>query len=167
MSSTIVRLICSSLRSSARRRSIYYLALCARPGSGIEIELPGARVALPPSLTQEKLGLNAYLDRELIVGVRPEAALLTDGSGGELAGVVAFQEDLGANMITTVDLAAGERRDGAVVEDLAESGVPRVSNRLRINTHGGARRRVDEPVSVVLDLKRLHFFDPVSKLAIH
>ena len=93
--------------------------------------------------------------------------MLTDGTEGELAGVVAFQEDLGANMITTVDLAAGERHDGAVVEDLAESGVPRVSNRLRIIAHGGTRRRVDEPVRVVLDLKRLHFFDPVSKLAIH
>ena len=30
-----------------------------------------------------------------------------------------------------------------------------------------SQRRVDEPVRVVLDLKRLHFFDPVSKLAIH
>ena len=136
-------------------------------GLGVEIELPGTRIVLPPKLAQERPELNSYLDREIIVGVRPEAALLTDGSEGELAGVVAFQEDLGANMITTVDLAARTRRDGAVVEDLAESGVPRVSNRLRINAHEGARRRVDEPVGVVLDLKRLHFFDPVSKLAIH
>ena len=134
---------------------------------GIEIVLPGARVALPPKLAQENSELLAYLNREIIVGVRPEAALLTDGTEGELAGVVAFQEDLGANMVTTVELAAHARRDGALVEDLAESGVPRVSNRLRVIAHGGTRHRVDEPVRVVLDLKRLHFFDPVSKLAIH
>ena len=107
---------------------------------GIEIVLPSARVDLPPELAQEKSELPAYLNREIIVEVRPEAALLTDGTEGELAGVVAFQEDLGANMVTTVELAARARLDGAVVEDIAEwSGVPRVSNRLRVIAHGGTR----------------------------
>ena len=104
---------------------------------GIDIVLPGVRVALPPKLAQENSELLAYLNREIIVGVRPETALLTDGTEGELPGVVAFQEDLGANMVTTVELAARARRDGAVVEDLAKSGVPRVSNRLRVIAHGG------------------------------
>ena len=34
-------------------------------------------------------------------------------------------------------------------------------------SQSGARRGADQPVRVALDLERLHFFDPVSKLAIH
>ncbi len=108
----------------------------------------------------------AYRDREIIVGVRPEAASLTDNREDGLAGVVAFQEDLGANVVTTVELTGSAPRGGFVIEDLGESSVPRASNRMRINGQSGARRAVDQPVGVQLDLERLHFFDPVSKLAI-
>jgi len=54
-----------------------------------------------------------------------------------------------------------------VVEDLGEADIPRVSNRLRISAQSGARHGANEPVRVALDLERLHFFDPVTKLAIH
>jgi hypothetical protein len=37
---------------------------------------------------------------------------------------------------------------------------------MRIVTRSGARRAADQPVRVALDLERLHFFDPVSRLAI-
>ena len=43
-------------------------------GQGVELELAGARIVLPPELIQRRLGLMAYQDREIIVGVRPEAA---------------------------------------------------------------------------------------------
>jgi multiple sugar transport system ATP-binding protein len=135
-------------------------------GQDVELELPGARIVLPPGLAQKNSGLMAYQDREIIVGVRPEAASLTDEPEGGVPGVVTFQEDLGANMVTTVELAGAARRDGAIVEDLGESSVPRVSHRMRINAQSGVRC-ADQPVRVALDLERLHFFDPVSKLAIH
>jgi multiple sugar transport system ATP-binding protein len=135
-------------------------------GKGFELELPGARMVLPSALVQRRSGLIAYQGREIIVGVRPEAAWLTDEPEGGLEGAVAFQEDLGANMVTTVELAVAARRDGVIVEDLSESGVPRVSTRMRIAAQSGARRSADQPVAVALDLERLHFFDPASKLAI-
>jgi multiple sugar transport system ATP-binding protein len=136
-------------------------------GQGVELELPGARIALPPGLALKNSGLMAYRNREIIIGVRPEAASLSDEPEGGAPGVVAFQEDLGANMVTTVELAGAARRDGAIVEDLGESGVPPVSHRMRVNAQSGVRRVADQPVRVALDLERLHFFDPVSKLAIH
>jgi multiple sugar transport system ATP-binding protein len=136
-------------------------------GQGVELELPGARIALPATLMLKNSGLMAYRDREIIIGVRPEAATLSDEPEGGVPGVVAFQEDLGANMVTTVELMGAARRDGAIVEDLGESGVPRVGRRIRINAQSGARRAADQPVWVALDLERLHFFDPASKLAIH
>ena len=135
-------------------------------GQGVELELAGARIVLPPELTQRRSGLMAYQDREIIVGVRPEAASVADEPEAALSGVVAFQEDLGATMVTTVELGVAARRDGAIVEDLSESGVPRVSTRMRIVAQSGARRAADQPVRVALDLERLHFFDPVSRLAI-
>jgi multiple sugar transport system ATP-binding protein len=134
-------------------------------GQGIELGLPGARVLLPQRLAQSR-ELSAYRDKEVIVGVRPEAVSLTDNRQDGLSGVVAFQEDLGANMVTTVELTGGPRRDGFIVEDLGESTVPRPSNRMRISAQSGARRAADQLVGVELDLERLHFFDPVTKLAI-
>jgi multiple sugar transport system ATP-binding protein len=133
---------------------------------GVELELPGRRFVLPPKLTHERSGLLAYRDREIIVGVRPEAASLANESEGGLPGVVVFQEDLGANLVTTVELDGGAQRNRAIVEDLSESGVPRVSNRLRIAAQSGTRRAADQAVRVALDLERLHFFDPISKLAV-
>ena len=91
-------------------------------GQGVELELPGARIVLPPKLAQKNLWPSAYRDREVVVGVRPEAASLTDETDAGIPGVVAFQEDLGANMVTTVELAGAERREGVIVEDLGESG---------------------------------------------
>jgi multiple sugar transport system ATP-binding protein len=135
-------------------------------GQGVELELAGARIVLPPELIQRRLGLMAYHDREIIVGVRPEAAWAADEPEAALSGMVAFQEDLGATMVTTVELGVAARGDGAIVDDLSESGVPRVSTRMRIVAQSGARRAADQPVRVTLDLERLHFFDPVSKLAI-
>jgi multiple sugar transport system ATP-binding protein len=135
-------------------------------GQRVDLELPGGRIVLPPEVMQRRSGLMAYQDREIIAGVRPEAAWLTGEPGGGLKGVVAFQEDLGTNMVTTVELAVRERRDGAIVEDLSDSGLPLVSTRMRIVAQSGARRPAEQPVSVGLDLERLHFFDPATKIAI-
>jgi len=136
-------------------------------GHGVDLELPSARLALPAKVMRGTPGLMTYLNREIVVGVRPEGASLTNSTEAVLQGVVAFQEDLGASTQTTVELAAGARRDGFVVEDLGEADIPRVSNRLRISAQSGARHGANEPVRVALDLERLHFFDPVTKLAIH
>jgi multiple sugar transport system ATP-binding protein len=135
-------------------------------GEEVELELPGTRVALPARLAQERPGLMDYRDRDVIVGVRPEAAFLAEESAFGIPGLVAFQEDLGANMVTTVELSRGEGSEGAIAEDLDESGVTSISNRMRIVVQGGHRRRANQPVRVLLDPERLHFFDPVSKLAI-
>ena len=109
-------------------------------GQGVELELADARILLPPELIQRRSGLMGYHDREIIVGVRPEAASVSHEPEAELSGVVAFQEDLGATMVTTVELGVAARREGAIVEDLSESGVPRVSTRMRIVAQSGARR---------------------------
>ena len=135
-------------------------------GQAIELELAGARIAFPPEIVRRRPGLMAYRDREMIVGVRPEAAWAAGEPEAALSGVVAFQEDLGASMVTTVELGVAAGRDGAIVENLSESGVPRVSTRMRIVAQSGAPRAAGQPMRVALDLERLHFFDSASRLAL-
>ena len=104
--------ICSSPGSSARRRSIFCRACCVRPGRGSNSSLPARASRCRPRSSGARPGLMAYRDREIIVGVRPEAAWAADEPEAALSGVVAFQEDLGASMVTTVELGArrGSRR---------------------------------------------------------
>jgi ABC-type sugar transport system ATPase subunit len=102
------------------------------------------------------------------VGVRPEIATLTDDAERVLSGRVVFQEDLGASLLTTIALGS-ERADGAAiawVEELGEADIPSSSPRLRISSQRGRRHPSDTPVKVRLELERLMFFDPVTKLAI-
>jgi multiple sugar transport system ATP-binding protein len=136
-----------------------------KTGDHLELDLPGGRLAPPASLSRERPGLLGYIDREVVVGARPENASMTDDPTGALPGIVLFQEDLGANMLTTIELA-GAPHDAILVEDIGESDIPPVSRRMRVNTQRGARRKVDDAVFVALDLERLLFFDPASKRAI-
>ena len=136
---------------------------------GLDLEILGARIALPKRFWQSKTGLSRYVDKDVIVGVRSEAVNLTDPGGGLLHGSVVFQEDLGATMLTTIDL----RRDRApaperhiVVEDLGEADIPRVSHRIRASAQRGPRLRLDEAVGLSIEAERLLFFDAQTKLAI-
>jgi multiple sugar transport system ATP-binding protein len=132
---------------------------------GMALEILGARIASPRS----SAGLAKFLDKDVIVGVRPEAATLTDASEGILRASVVFQEDLGATMLTTVDLMpAGVQapRRRLVVEDLGEADIPRVSHRMRLSAQRGPRLKIDEAVGVSIEAARLLLFDPTSKLAV-
>jgi multiple sugar transport system ATP-binding protein len=134
-----------------------------RSGERLELELAGVRLPL----TRDQPGLSRYIDREVIVGIRPESADITDATEAVLRGVVAFREDLGASLLTTVELASdGAARGRALVEDLGESDIPAVSNRLRLVVRRGQTLALDEPVRVTVEWERLLFFDPETKLAI-
>jgi multiple sugar transport system ATP-binding protein len=128
-------------------------------GESPALDLAGVRLTLP---APSKPGLIRYLDKPVLVGVRAENVALNQAGKGDLDGVVAFQEDLGANVLTTIDLAPAG--DAPLVEDLAESEIPNVGTRVRVNVQSALR--AGAPVGVTLDARRLLFFDPVSKLAI-
>ena len=125
---------------------------------GPELHLLGVRVAL-----SERAGAH---DGQVIVGVRAETVSLTSAGEGDLDGVVTFQEDLGASVLTTVDLAAGAADGPVLVEPLTESDIPPVGRRLKVNAQAGRRLNAGAPVGVRLDAQRLLFFDPATQLAI-
>ncbi len=109
---------------------------------------------LPRSLVARRPGLAGYLDRELVVGIRPEdiedAALVPSANGASLPVQVKLAEALGAEVIAHFPLGA-----------MDDSG-PLVTARL--SPRSGARS--GKPLQVAIDLERLYFFDLESEEAI-
>jgi multiple sugar transport system ATP-binding protein len=109
---------------------------------------------LPRSLVARRPGLAAYLDREVVVGIRPEdiedAALVPSANGASLAVQVTLAEALGAEVIAHFPLGVGEDPGPMVTA--------------RLSPRSGARS--GKPLQVALDLERLYFFDLESEEAI-
>jgi multiple sugar transport system ATP-binding protein len=125
---------------------------------GPVVEMLGA--TLTPPLGLDLIG---YVDREVIVGVRAESVALTEPGQADFSGIVAVREDLGASVLTTVDLAPGAEAQ-TLVEDIDESDVPQVARRLKANVQAGHAMSPGSAVGLSLDTQRLLFFDPVTKV---
>jgi multiple sugar transport system ATP-binding protein len=109
---------------------------------------------LPRSLLTRRPSLAEYLDRELVVGIRPEdiedAALVPSANGASLPVQVKLAEALGAEVIAHFPLGAGDDAGSLVTARLS----PR------------SQARSGKPLQVAIDLERLYFFDPESQEAI-
>ena len=121
---------------------------------GPVVEVLGA--ALKPT---SRIDLVRYLDKEVIVGIRAESVALTEAGQGDFSGIVAVREDLGASVLTTVDLVPGADAR-TLVEDIDESDVPQVARRLKANVQAGRTMPPGSTVGLSLDPQRLLFFDP-------
>ena len=123
-------------------------------GGAASIALGENVLPLPRSLVGGRPGLAGYVDREVMVGIRPEdiedAALVPSANGASLPVQVTLAEALGAEVIAHFPLGAA-----------SEAG-PLVTARL--SPRSGARS--GKPLRVAIDLERLYFFDPESQEAI-
>ncbi|MDZ5448524.1 sn-glycerol-3-phosphate ABC transporter ATP-binding protein UgpC [Labrys sp. ZIDIC5] len=140
-----------------------------RSGQGMEVALPGLVLPLPAAFVQERPGLAAAGDREVVVGIRPENLFVADGAAEALSARIAFQEDLGASLLIHVDLVepgTGAKQKRAGLDELDESAPAVISTRMRISAPVSARRKAGDAVKVGLQADSLHFFDPASQLAI-
>jgi multiple sugar transport system ATP-binding protein len=82
-------------------------------GDELICELAGASVVLPNALVESRPSLRAHGDRELLVGIRPDAfGLVAAGSDGALDGVVHLTEMLGSEALVHVEIDGGERVTG-------------------------------------------------------
>ena len=140
-----------------------------RSGQGMEVALPGLVLPLPAAFMQERPGLAAAGDREVVVGIRPENLFVADGAAEALSARIAFQEDLGASLLIHVDLVepgTGAEQKRAGLDELDESAPAAISTRMRISAPVSARRKAGDAVKVGIQADSLHFFDPASQLAI-
>jgi multiple sugar transport system ATP-binding protein len=140
------------------------------------------RVAIDQETLSRRPGLNDYVGKMVILGVRPEdledAALAGDTAGGQrLHGRVELREALGSEIMVHFAVAAPPARTAEMVE-LAEDvhgkeGTTRVAEAAPAESimigRFGARSRVQEgeTIEVAVDTRALHFFDPETGLGIY
>jgi multiple sugar transport system ATP-binding protein len=142
-----------------------------------DIELP-----VPPEVVADRPKLRAYDGRTVVVGIRPEdmedAALVSEAPADRrIAAVVDLREALGSDVVVHFTINARQAltedvKELAVdvgaealetVQDRAAQGTATVLARLNPRT----RAHIGEPIELVVDTHRLHFFDADDGLGIY
>ncbi|HEY2489366.1 MAG TPA: sn-glycerol-3-phosphate ABC transporter ATP-binding protein UgpC [Streptosporangiaceae bacterium] len=144
---------------------------------GLAVTFGGHRLAVPESALAAKPGLDSYIGREVILGVRPsdfEDASLADANWPRMQAGAGVTEELGSeiHVIFTIDAppvehaSITEAAQGEEGED--EAAVALAGGKSVWTARVAARSSVrpGSPVELAVDTSNLHFFDPVSGLSI-
>src|SRR3954447_3120594 len=126
------------------------------------------RLRLPESVLAPRPGLAPSAGREVGIGVRPEC--VAQSPNGPVAGRtlelgVALTEALGSDLLVHADVDAPIALT-ADQEDVAEEVGAAALGRMPLRLPPSADVRPGSRIRVVLDLERLHFFDPATERAI-
>jgi multiple sugar transport system ATP-binding protein len=153
-----------------------------RVDSGIGVRLGSQLLPLPPSVSERRPALAGYVDRPVVVGLRPEH--LDDGEVGRREGDVTapldvhveLRESLGSEVLLHVSLDARPalteetRTIAADVDDDAVASLERQvsSGRAAVIARVDPRShlRPDADVQLAVRTDALHFFDPEDGRAI-
>ena len=144
---------------------------------GAAIVFGGHRIALPADAFTQRPGLDSYLGKRVIIGMRPasfeDAALITH-AGPTVQVTAQVTEELGSeiHVIFTVDTpSAGASATSAVAtavdaEEAEESAVVAGAGQSLWTARVGARSTVrpGQPITLAVDASAIHFFDPSSGL---
>jgi multiple sugar transport system ATP-binding protein len=131
------------------------------------------RLKLPNSVIFARPGLKGYLDRTLILGIRPEdtedAAIIGEEEGAMLTSVADLVEAMGSDVLVHFPVKA-EPVDTEDTRELAH-GAPAATGAdpgVLLVGRFSPRTRVFEgaPLRIRVDTSRLHFFDPDTGLSI-
>jgi len=147
---------------------------------GNEVRLGDQRIELPSGANLDRSAVEAYRDKEVVFGIRPEdlhdaAAGGEVPSGRRLEGDVDVVEALGAERLVHFRLEAGRvQAPGLDADDSAAEGAELAAGELGAAAMNAGVARV-EPTSVIrpgtravftVDTERIHLFDPATGLAI-
>ncbi|MFC5746628.1 ABC transporter ATP-binding protein [Actinomadura rugatobispora] len=145
--------------------------------AGVQVSFAGYTLPVPGGLLEGRPGLDGYVGRKVILGVRPsdfEDAAHAKPDWAPLSATSSVTEELGSeiNVIFTIDAPPVEHKDTAdLAEDAAEGeseAIPLVENKALWTARVNARSHVrpGQDIELAVDTHRLHFFDPASGLAI-
>ncbi len=142
------------------------------------------RLRLAPATVEQRPALAAYEGRQVVVGIRPEdledAAVLGGAHDGRTMSVVCdIREDMGSEVYAHFNVKATPVSSKEVVEALVVDAPEDQETRIaaerargggvsfvgRLERTTQARERA--PLELVVDVTRLHFFDPETGLGIH
>jgi multiple sugar transport system ATP-binding protein len=143
-----------------------------RHNGGLAVRMGDATIELRPETVAERPALEAYVDRPLAFGIRPEdledAALVPDGpQHARLSSQVDIREDMGAEVYLHLPLPAEPVMPEPVAEERDD--VPEADERppaFVARVDRDTRAREGELIELVVDTTRLHFFDLETGVAI-
>jgi multiple sugar transport system ATP-binding protein len=142
---------------------------------GLAVVFAGFRLPVPEALLTSRPALAEYVDRELILGIRPsdfEDAELADVTWPRIAARADVTEALGSELHVLFRIDAPPVRHAALgdaaVGDDEEGALPLAAGRSLWTARVAARSRIapGQPVELALDTSNLQFFDADSGLAI-
>jgi multiple sugar transport system ATP-binding protein len=126
------------------------------------------RLRLPDAVLATRPALAAHAGRRVVIGVRPEC--VAQSPNGPIAGRtleldVVLTEALGSDLLVHADV------DAPVVlspdqAELAEDVTLAAATRVTLRLPPGSPARAGSRIRAVIDLERLHFFDPETERAI-
>jgi multiple sugar transport system ATP-binding protein len=146
-------------------------ARLTRANGGLVVSFGEHRLEIVDEVLAERPSLLAYEDRTVILGIRPEDledAAFAPGEGAErtIATVSSLRETLGSEVLVHFAVGGPATRSNDASEFIEPLDDDTTSIFVaRIDPQTTARE--GSPLSLVVDTRRLHFFDPDSGLAIY
>jgi multiple sugar transport system ATP-binding protein len=144
---------------------------------GLAVAFADYQLAVPEAVARANPGIEAYVGRDVIIGIRPsdfEDTSLTDDSWPRMPVVAHVIEKLGSeiNVIFALDAPPVEHKDladlAAQGEEEEEAATPLHQGKALWTARVNARSdvRAGGRVELGVDTRNLHFFDPGSGLAV-
>jgi multiple sugar transport system ATP-binding protein len=149
-------------------------ATLTESNGSVAVDLGGFRLAVPEDAISARPDVRAYVGKKVVLGIRPEdmedAALSTDApTDRRISSTVGLREALGSDVLVHFTLKAPPAVTEDVrelasdvgvealdrVEQVAAEGQSNVIARLNPRT----KAREGDPIELVVDTRRLHFFD--------
>jgi multiple sugar transport system ATP-binding protein len=145
-------------------------ARLSRTDGDLIVSFGAYQLVVDPELVAERPALAGYGGAKVILGIRPEDfedAAFTTGAPPErmLDTVTGLREALGSEVLVHFSVAtsvASAPDASEFIESLGDEGTIFVAR-----VHPQTRAREGEPLRLVVNTKRLHFFDPDTGLAIY
>jgi multiple sugar transport system ATP-binding protein len=157
-------------------------ATLARSNGSLSLEFGGYRLAVPDDVIGSRPELKGYEGKQVIVGIRPEdmedASLMPAAPADHrLSSSVILREALGADvlvhfMIKAPALLTEDAKElahdvGAEAVEAAERGAMAGESEFLARLNPRTKVREGEPLELVVDVHRLHFFDPQTGRGIY
>ena len=141
-----------------------------RTDDGLVVSFGAYRLVVDPELVAERPALAGYEGAEVVLGIRPEdledAAFTAEAPPERaLETVTGLREALGSEVLVHFSVATAAA-SGPDVSEFIDS-VGDEGSIFVARVHPQTKAREGEPLRLVVNTKRLHFFDPDTGLAIY
>ncbi len=158
----------------------FVLSKLGRTPEGLSIRLGEDSVIIPEQVLSARPALEGYVDRDVVVGIRPqdfEDASLVSGNGTRFRTTVDLVEALGTQTLLHFGVASPVVMTDDMKELAADVGAEQVA-KLEADAKEGradfvaevdpkSDARAGERVELSIDTTQLHFFDPETSLGIY